>query len=180
MIEISDVDLSVGDANRAALRVPSPAATWRSSRTPRYGRTIPRAGSWTWLLDKLTAHPTIPVTARRVNEDEVSILANGPLDVLQGGVTPTVRPRATSKLVSGANRAAAGVTPTPTVDPVLGQGGNMASYGRARAGLRRIVSADVFDDGLLRPSRRAPALDRVSGAPPGWTNFNAVRPEHFA
>jgi hypothetical protein len=52
------------------------------------------------VLDTLRTH--YPVTARRVNEDEFD-LANGPLDILQGGVTPTVR-HSHIKLANGATR----------------------------------------------------------------------------
>src|SRR5258708_1140248 len=75
------------------------------------------------VLDTLRTHH--PVTARRVNEDEVD-LANGPLDVLQGGVTPTVR-HGHIKLANGATALLLGDAHA-TVDPVPGQRANMASY----------------------------------------------------
>jgi hypothetical protein len=60
------------------------------------------------VLDKVRTH--YPVTARRVNEDEFDLADSG-LDVLQGGVTPTVR-HGHIKLVNGAT-AVLLVTPTP-------------------------------------------------------------------
>ena len=115
------------------------------------------------VVDKLRTH--YPVTARRVNEDEFD-LANGPLDVLQGGVTPTVR-HGHMKLVNGATALLLGDAHA-TVDPVLGQGANMASYAAHVLG-EEIVSADVFDDEFFArvDARRA---DRVLGAS-RWTNF---------
>jgi flavin-dependent dehydrogenase len=114
-------------------------------------------------LDKLRTH--YPVTARRVNEDEFD-LANGPLDVLQGGVTPTVR-HGHVQLANGAIAVLLGDAHA-TVDPVLGQGANMASYAAYVLG-EQILSADVFDDDFVAQvdARRA---NRVLGAA-RWTNF---------
>jgi Styrene monooxygenase A putative substrate binding domain len=115
------------------------------------------------VLDKLRTH--YPMTARRVNEHDFD-LANGPLDVLQGGVTPTVR-RGHIKLANGATAVLLGDAHA-TVDPVLGQGGNMASYAAHVLG-EQIMSTDVFDDDFLAQvdARRA---NRVLGAT-RWTNF---------
>jgi flavin-dependent dehydrogenase len=115
------------------------------------------------VLDKLRTH--YPITARRVNEDEFD-LANGPLDVLQGGVTPTVR-HGHIKLANGTTALLLGDAHA-TVDPVLGQGGNMASYTAHVLG-EQILSADVFDDDFVAhvDARRA---NRVLGAT-CWTNF---------
>jgi styrene monooxygenase len=115
------------------------------------------------VLDKLRTH--YPVTARRVNEHEFD-LANGALDVLQGGVTPTVR-HGHIKLANGATVLLLGDAHA-TVDPVLGQGANMASYAAHVLG-QQIMSADVFDDDFFArvDARRA---DRVLGAA-RWTNF---------
>ena len=92
------------------------------------------------VLDTLRTH--YPVTARRVNEDEFD-LANG----------------ATALLLGDAHA---------TVDPVLGQGANMASYAAHVLG-QQILSADVLDDDFVArvDARRA---DRVLGAA-RWTNF---------
>jgi hypothetical protein len=115
------------------------------------------------VLDTLRTH--YPVTARRVHEDEFD-LANGPLDVLQGGVTPTVR-HGHIKLANGATAVLLGDAHA-TVDPLLGQGANMASYAAHVLG-QQIVSADVFDDDFVAQvdARRA---NRVLGAA-RWTNF---------
>ena len=114
-------------------------------------------------LDKLRTH--YPMTARRINEDEFD-LANGPLDVLQGGVTPTVR-HGHIKLVNGATALLLGDAHA-TVDPVLGQGANMASYAAHVVG-QEIMTAGAFDDDFFArvDARRA---DRVLGAA-RWTNF---------
>lgn len=115
------------------------------------------------VLDTLRTH--YPVTARRVNEDEFD-LANGPLDVLQGGVTPTVR-HGHIKLANGATALLLGDAHA-TVDPVLGQGANMASYAAHVLG-QQILSADVLDDDFVAhvDARRA---NRLLGAA-RWTNF---------
>jgi hypothetical protein len=115
------------------------------------------------VLDTVRTH--YPITARRVNEDEFD-LANGPLDILQGGVTPTVR-HGHIELANGATALLLGDAHA-TVDPVLGQGANMASYAAHVLG-EEIVSAAVFDDDFFArvDARRA---DRVLGAA-RWTNF---------
>jgi len=115
------------------------------------------------VLDTLRSH--YPMTARRVNEDEFD-LANGPLDVLQGSVTPTAR-RGHIKLANGATAVLLGDAHA-TVDPVLGQGANMASCAAHLLG-QQITSADVFDDDFFArvDARRA---NRVLGAA-RWTNF---------
>jgi Styrene monooxygenase A putative substrate binding domain len=103
------------------------------------------------VSDKLRTH--YPFTARRVNEHKFD-LANSPLDVLQGGVTPTVR-HGHVKLANGATAVLLGDAHA-TVDPLLGQGANMASYAAHLLG-QQILSADVFDDDFfakLRPDCR--------------------------
>jgi styrene monooxygenase len=115
------------------------------------------------VLDTLRTH--YPVTARRVNEDEFD-LANSPLDILQGSVTPTVR-HGHIKLANGATALLLGDAHA-TVDPVLGQGANMASYAAHLLG-QEIMTAGAFDDEFVArvDARRA---DRVLGAA-RWTNF---------
>jgi styrene monooxygenase len=115
------------------------------------------------VLDKLRTH--YPVTARRVDEHEFD-LANGPLDLLQGSVTPTVR-HGHIKLANGATAVLLGDAHA-TVDPVLGQGANIASYA-ARVLGQEIMSADVFDEDFYAhvDARRA---NRVLDAS-RWTNF---------
>ena len=115
------------------------------------------------MLDKLRTH--YPITARRVNEDEFDV-ANSPLDILQGAVTPTVR-HGHVKLDNGKTALLIGDAHA-TVDPVLGQGGNMASYAAHVVG-QEIVATDSFDEAFFAEvdARRA---NRVLGAT-RWTNF---------
>ncbi|SBS79695.1 Styrene monooxygenase StyA [uncultured Mycobacterium sp.] len=115
------------------------------------------------LLDKLRTH--YPITARRIDEDEFDV-ANSPLDILQGAVTPTVR-HGHIKLTNGKTALLLGDAHA-TVDPVLGQGGNMASYGAHVVG-QEIANADHFDERFFAEvdARRA---NRVLGAT-RWTNF---------
>lgn len=115
------------------------------------------------LLAKLRQH--YPDCAERIDEKEFD-LANGPLDLLQGGVTPTVR-RSHIALESGKVAIALGDVQS-TVDPVLGQGANMASYAAFVLG-EEIVRQDVYDERFVEhvDQRRN---DRVLGAM-RWTNF---------
>jgi 2-polyprenyl-6-methoxyphenol hydroxylase-like FAD-dependent oxidoreductase len=115
------------------------------------------------LLDKLRTH--YPITARRINEDEFD-LANNSLDLLQGAVTPTVR-HGHVKLDNGKTALLIGDAHA-TVDPVLGQGGNMASYAAHVVG-QEIVGTEGFDEDFFAAvdARRA---NRVLGAT-RWTNF---------
>lgn len=115
------------------------------------------------MLDKLRTH--YPITARRINEDEFDV-ANSSLDLLQGGVVPGVR-HGHVKLASGKTAVLLGDAHA-TVDPVLGQGGNMASYAAHVLG-EEIASTEVFDDRFFErvDARRA---DRVIGAT-RWTNY---------
>lgn len=115
------------------------------------------------LLDKLCKH--YPACAARIDE-RVFDLANGPLDLLQGGVTPTVR-RSHRRLENGRMAVALGDVQT-VVDPVLGQGANMASYAACILG-EEIVRQDVYDERFVEhvELRRQ---DRVLGAT-RWTNF---------
>ncbi|OFB35896.1 monooxygenase [Mycolicibacterium sp. (ex Dasyatis americana)] len=127
------------------------------------------------VLEKLRTH--YPITARRVNEDEFD-LANSPLDLLQGAVTPSVR-HGHATLENGKTVLLVGDAHA-TVDPVLGQGGNMASYGAHMVG-EEIVGTEAFDERFFATvdERRA---GRVLGATK-WTNFmlNALieLPENF-
>lgn len=84
---------------------------------------------------------------------------------LQGGVTPTVR-HGHIKLANGATAVLGDAH--ATVDPLLGQGGNMASYAAHLLG-QQIVSADIFDEDFFVQvdARRA---NLVLGAT-RWTNF---------
>lgn len=115
------------------------------------------------LLEKLEKH--YPTCYERIDLDEFD-LANGPLDILQGGVTPTVR--ASHALLPNGKLAVALGDVQAVVDPVLGQGANMASY----AGVilaEEIAANDVFDERFMEKvdARRR---DRVICAT-RWTNY---------
>lgn len=115
------------------------------------------------LLGKLRKHH--PKIAERIDEKEFD-LANSHLDLLQGGVTPTVRKG--HKVLEGGKIAMALGDVTAVVDPVLGQGANMASYAAIILG-EEIVNHDVYDERFceLVANRQQ---DRVLGAT-RWTNF---------
>ncbi len=115
------------------------------------------------LLAKLRRH--YPTCAERIDEDEFD-LANGPLDILQGGVTPTVRK---SHVVLDNGKLAISLGDVQAVvDPVLGQGANMASYaGWITA--EEIVRHDVFDERFVEHVNLR-RQDRVLAAT-RWTNF---------
>lgn len=115
------------------------------------------------LLAKLRQH--YPDCADRIDEKEFD-LANGPLDILQGGVTPTVR-RSHITLENGKVAIALGDVQA-TVDPVLGQGANMASYAAWILG-EEIVRQDVYDERFVEHLNYR-RNDRVLGAT-RWTNF---------
>lgn len=127
------------------------------------------------LLAKLRQH--YPDCADRIDERQFD-LANGPLDILQGGVTPTVRSSHTV-LENGKVAIALGDVQA-TVDPVLGQGANMASFAAWILG-EEIVKQEVYDDRFAEHVniRRN---DRVLGAT-RWTNFMLTNlrtlPEEF-
>ncbi|WP_428382068.1 styrene monooxygenase subunit StyA [Nevskia ramosa] len=115
------------------------------------------------LLDKLRKH--YPTCAERIDEQEFD-LANGPLDLLQGGVTPTVR-RSHVALEGGKMAIALGDVQV-TVDPLLGQGANVASHAAWILG-EEIVRQDVFDERFVEHVNMR-RNDRVLGAA-RWTNF---------
>lgn len=127
------------------------------------------------LLGKLRQH--YPACAERIDEKEFD-LANGPLDILQGGVTPTVR-KSHAQLEGGKLAIALGDVQA-TVDPVLGQGANMASYAAWILG-EEIVKQDVYDDRFVEHVNQR-RNDRVLGAT-RWTNFMMTNlkamPEEF-
>ncbi|RYF42083.1 MAG: monooxygenase, partial [Comamonadaceae bacterium] len=115
------------------------------------------------LLAKLeTHHPTV---YRRIDHARFD-LANGPNDLLQGGVTPTVR--GTKVALSQGKFAIALGDVQAVVDPLCGQGANMASYAAFVLG-EEIVRQPVFDERFCEivDQRRR---DRVLGAT-RWTNM---------
>lgn len=115
------------------------------------------------LLEKLRKH--YPTCYERIDQDEFD-LANSPLDILQGGVTPTVR-NSHARLDNGKLAVALGDVHA-VVDPVLGQGANMASYAAFRLA-EQILAHDVFDERFVEHVDHA-RQDRVLGAT-RWTNF---------
>lgn len=126
------------------------------------------------LLEKLKKH--YPTCYERIDIENFD-LANSSLDILQGGVTPTVR-ASSAKLPNGKLAVALGDVQA-VVDPVLGQGANMASYASIILG-EEIVDNDVFDERFMEKvdARRR---DRVLSAT-RWTNyilhgFNTMAPE---
>ncbi|OZI74620.1 styrene monooxygenase subunit StyA [Bordetella genomosp. 12] len=121
------------------------------------------AGFMKMLLGKLRVHH--PSVAERINEREFD-LANSPLDILQGAVTPTVR--ATHMPLGNGKMALALGDVHATVDPVLGQGANMASHAAWIVG-EEIVRQDVFDERFCEHVNLR-RQDRVLSAT-RWTNF---------
>ncbi len=115
------------------------------------------------VLEKLRTH--YPMTFERTDTSQFDV-ANSPLDILQGGVVPTVRE--TSAVLPDGTVALALGDVHATVDPVLGQGGNMASHAAWVLG-EEIVRNDVFDHRFVEvvDARRN---DRVLAAS-RWTNF---------
>jgi 2-polyprenyl-6-methoxyphenol hydroxylase-like FAD-dependent oxidoreductase len=118
------------------------------------------------LLEKLRQH--YPACAERIDEKEFD-LAEGPMDILQGGVTPTVR-NSHVFMDNGKLVIALGDVQS-VVDPVLGQGANMASYAALILG-EQIVEDDVYDARFVEKvdARRR---DRVLSAM-RWTNYMLV------
>lgn len=116
------------------------------------------------LLKKLRQH--YPTCAERIIDEKDFGLANGPLDILQGGVTPTVR-NSHIALEGGKIAIALGDVQN-VVDPVLGQGANIASYA-AVVLAEEIVHQDVFDERFVEHVNMR-RRDRVLGAT-RWTNF---------
>ncbi|PRY86053.1 styrene monooxygenase subunit StyA [Donghicola tyrosinivorans] len=115
------------------------------------------------LLEKIEKH--YPTLYARIDREAFD-LANSNLDLLQGGVTPTVRKTYTT-LENGKLAVALGDVHA-VVDPVLGQGANMASYAAVILG-EEIVANDVFDQRFIEKfdARRH---DRVMSGT-RWTNY---------
>lgn len=115
------------------------------------------------LLEKLRKyHPSV---AERIDEREFD-LANSPLDILQGGVTPTVR--STHMPLGDGKMALALGDVHATVDPVLGQGANMASHAAWIVG-EEILRQDVYDERFCEHVNMR-RNDRVLSAT-RWTNY---------
>jgi styrene monooxygenase len=115
------------------------------------------------VLEKLEKHH--PTVYRRVDRQAFG-LAQGPRDLLQGGVTPTVR---VSSVALGNDKFAMALGDVQTVvDPLCGQGANMASYGAFVLG-EEIVRQSVFDERFCE-TVDARRRDRILGAA-RWTNM---------
>lgn len=120
------------------------------------------------VLAKLEKHH--PTVYRRIDRTAFD-LAHGPDDLLQGGVTPTVRH--THVPIGDGKYALALGDVHAVVDPLCGQGANMASYAAFVLG-EEIVRQPVFDARFceLVDARRR---DRVLGAT-RWTNLFLTPP----
>lgn len=120
------------------------------------------------VLAKLERHH--PTVYRRIDRAAFD-LANGPGDLLQGGVTPTVR---RTRVALGDDKFAIALGDVhAVVDPLCGQGANMASYSAFVLG-EEIVRQNVFDERFCEQvdARRR---DRVLGAT-RWTNLFLAPP----
>lgn len=115
------------------------------------------------VLEKLEKHH--PTVYRRVDRSAFA-LANGSRDLLQGGVTPTVRK---SHVALGDDKFAVALGDVhAVVDPLCGQGANVASFAAFVLG-EEIVRQSVFDARFCEivDARRC---NRVLGAA-RWTNM---------
>ena len=115
------------------------------------------------LLEKLRKHH--PSVAERIDPDEFD-LANSSLDILQGGVAPAFR-NGSFQLKNGKTVIGLGDVQA-TVDPVLGQGANMASHAAWILG-EEIIAQSVYDQRFCEHLERR-RQDRVLSAT-RWTNF---------
>ncbi len=115
------------------------------------------------MLDALRTH--YPMTFERTDVGDFDV-ANNPLDILQGGVTPAVR-RSHMVLDDGTLAVSLGDVHA-TVDPVLGQGANVASYSAWVLG-EEIVAQEHYDVRFAEHLERR-RQDRVLAAS-RWTNF---------
>ena len=88
------------------------------------------------------------------------------MDILQGGVTPTVRK--SHVLLENGRLAIALGDVQAVVDPVLGQGANMASYAAWILG-EEMVKHEVFDERFVEHVNLR-RQDRILGGA-RWTNF---------
>ncbi|CAE6806018.1 styrene monooxygenase subunit StyA [Paraburkholderia domus] len=114
------------------------------------------------LLHKLEKHH--PTVLSRINTQDFDLAA--PNDLLQGGVVPTVR-RTHAAFENGKFAIAVGDVHS-VVDPVVGQGANMASYAAWIMG-EHIVRESVFDKRFCERVDLA-RQDRVLSAS-RWTNL---------
>ena len=123
-------------------------------------------------LDKLREH--FPPVFER--SDRASFGLTRPSSILQGAVTPTVR-QSCARLDDGTYAIAVGDAHV-TVDPLVGQGANSASFSAWVLG-ESILEDGPFDEGFCRrvDERRLPFVLGVYD----WTNFmTAPEPHLFA
>ncbi|PXY29301.1 monooxygenase [Prauserella coralliicola] len=114
------------------------------------------------VLDALAKHH--PATRERVDERAFSL--THPLDLLQGGVIPAVRE---DYLPLGDDTFALALGDAHVVvDPVMGQGANLAAYSAAVVAAE-IAADTVYDEQFCR--RVARAREEVLLAGSAWTNL---------
>ncbi|KQY55704.1 monooxygenase [Aeromicrobium sp. Root495] len=123
------------------------------------------------LLEKLEKH--YPTCFERIDVEEFD-LANSSLDILQGGVVPAVRE--TSTVLDNGRIIVALGDVQATVDPVLGQGANVASHAAIIMG-EEIVANDSFGPDFVA-TVDARRNERVHSAT-NWTNFMMGALESF-
>jgi 2-polyprenyl-6-methoxyphenol hydroxylase-like FAD-dependent oxidoreductase len=123
------------------------------------------------LLEKLEKHH--PAIYDRI--DTASFNLCRPTDLLQGGIVPTVR-QGFAPIDDGKFAIAVGDVHS-VVDPMMGQGANVASYSACVIG-DEIVNNDVFDERFCEKADRS-REDRVLAAS-RWTNMMLAPPtEHL-
>ncbi|MES1939310.1 hypothetical protein T5B8_03671 [Salinisphaera sp. T5B8] len=119
------------------------------------------------LLAKLEKHH--PTVYERIDQNVFDLCQ--PLDILQGGVVPTVRQPYT-ELANGRFAIAVGDVQS-VVDPVVGQGANMASYSAWVLG-HAIINEAVYDKRFCEKVERE-RQDRILAASK-WTNAMLAPP----
>jgi hypothetical protein len=123
------------------------------------------------VLDLLREYA--PVIFERVDEREFGL--TGPLDVLQGAITPTVR-RGYARLENGRPVLALGDVHVLN-DPVLGQGANAASHAAWVLG-EAILAGGPFDEPFCQ--RVEDRIWKYTGAATAWTNAALLPPTPHA
>lgn len=119
------------------------------------------------VLEILREH--YPMTYERVDQAEFRL--TGPLDLLQGAVTPTVRDDYV-RLGSGRYAVAVGDAHV-VVDPIVGQGANLASYSAWKVG-EAIVSDYCYDQRFCERVARS-REERIIGCS-DWVNLMLAPP----
>jgi 2-polyprenyl-6-methoxyphenol hydroxylase-like FAD-dependent oxidoreductase len=114
------------------------------------------------MLDKLERHH--PAIFNRIDQARFDLTR--PIDLLQGGVVPTVR-QGFAEIVDGKYAIAVGDVHS-VVDPMMGQGANVGSYSAYTVG-EEIIANEVFDLRFCEKADRR-REDRVLAAS-RWTNM---------